>query len=143
MDNDLDGEMPVPTHAPDPLEAADSAAAALHARQSHAILRYTTLRLALFFLAIAVVWLVRVRSPVLLIAIALVLSGLASFVLLGGQRDAMSAQLHQAQHKRRERAAARAAREDAFQGAGEGDQAAAGQTVDVCDADDRTGGSVR
>jgi hypothetical protein len=83
------------------------------ARRPHAILRYTTLRVALFVLALIVLWLVRIREGVLLVAIALVLSGLASFVLLAGQRDAMSAQLHEAAQRRRVKAQLRASREDA------------------------------
>ncbi len=81
-------------------------------RRPHAILRYTTLRVALFVLALVVLWLVRIRDGVLLVAIALVLSGLASFVLLARQRDAMSAQLHEAAQRRRVKAQLRAARED-------------------------------
>ncbi|HEY3923311.1 MAG TPA: DUF4229 domain-containing protein [Acidothermaceae bacterium] len=81
-------------------------------RRPHAILRYTTLRVALFVLALVVLWLVRIRDGVLLVAIALVLSGLASFVLLAGQRNAMSAQLHEAAQRRRVKAQLRAARED-------------------------------
>ena len=79
----------------------------------HAVLRYTTLRLALFLVALALLWLVRIRDGLLLVAIALVLSGLASYVLLAAQRDAMSAQLHAARIRRSARAGARAAREDA------------------------------
>jgi hypothetical protein len=81
-------------------------------RRPYAILRYTTLRLALFVLALVVLWLVRIRDGVLLVAIALVLSGLASFVLLAGQRAAMSAQLHGVAQRRRAKAQLRAARED-------------------------------
>lgn len=81
-------------------------------RRPHAIVRYTTLRLALFVLALVVLWLVRIRDGVLLVAIALVLSGLASFVLLAGHRDAMSVQLHEAAQRRRQKAQLRAARED-------------------------------
>jgi hypothetical protein len=106
------------------------------AQQSHAVLRYTTLRLALFFVAVLVLWLVRVRSPVLVVALALVLSGLASYVLLARQRDAMSAQLRHAQLRRRARSAVKAAREDAFQDAAEP------ESVDrsgVPPADDRSG----
>jgi hypothetical protein len=88
-------------------------------RRPHAILRYTTLRLALFVLALIVLWLVRIRDGVLLVAIALVLSGLASFVLLAGQRDAMSAQLHEAAQRRRVKAQLRAAREDVPDGVDE------------------------
>ncbi len=81
------------------------------ARNSHTVLRYTTLRLAIFLLALALLWLVRVRG-LLLVALALVISGLASYVLLSRQRDAMSVQLSAATARRRARAAARAARED-------------------------------
>jgi hypothetical protein len=88
-------------------------------RRPHAILRYTTLRVALFVLALIVLWLVRIRDGVLLVAIALVLSGLASFVLLAAQRDAMSAQLHEAAQRRRAKAQARAAREDVPDGVDE------------------------
>jgi hypothetical protein len=91
--NDADGDQPAP-------------------RRPHAILRYTTLRLGLFVLALFVLWLVRIRDGVLLVAIALVLSGLASYVLLARQRDAMSAQLHEAAQRRRVKAQLRAARED-------------------------------
>lgn len=77
----------------------------------HAILRYTTLRVALFVLALVLLWLVRFRG-VLLVAVALVVSGLASFVVLARQRGEMSARLHAAQSRRQVRASARAARED-------------------------------
>lgn len=81
-------------------------------RRPHAILRYTTLRVALFVLALLVLWLVRIRESVLLVAIALVISGLASFVLLAGQREAMSVQIREAAQRRRVKAQLRAARED-------------------------------
>ncbi|MDQ1540924.1 MAG: hypothetical protein QOH29_1650, partial [Actinomycetota bacterium] len=42
----------------------------------HAVLRYTTLRLALFLVALVLLWLVRIRDGLLLVAVALVLSGL-------------------------------------------------------------------
>lgn len=79
--------------------------------RTHAIMRYTTLRVALFVLALGLLWLVRFRG-VLLVAIALILSGLASFVLLARQRGEMSARLHEAQSRRQLRSSARAARED-------------------------------
>jgi hypothetical protein len=56
-------------------------------------------------------WLVRVRGA-LLVALALVISGLASYVLLRPQRIAMAAQLAAANERRRARSATRAARED-------------------------------
>jgi hypothetical protein len=82
------------------------------APKPHAILRYTTLRVAIFVAVLLLLWLVRIRDGVLLVAIALLVSGLASYVLLGSQRDAMSAQLHAATVRRRDRANAKASRED-------------------------------
>jgi len=102
---------PCRSDVPD-VNTSDADAAQPAPRRPHAILRYTTLRVALFVLALVVLWLVRIRDGVLLVAIALVLSGLASFVLLAGQRDAMSAQLHEAAQRRRVKAQLRAARED-------------------------------
>lgn len=66
----------------------------------HAALRYTTLRLALFLIALLLVWGVAVvfnmdlssqLSKLTLLAVALLLSSAASFVVLSKQRDAMSA----------------------------------------------------
>lgn len=68
----------------------------------YAALRYTTLRLALFVAALALVWgvavvfhmdLVSSTSKLMLLAVALLLSSAASFVLLSRHRDAMSAGL--------------------------------------------------
>lgn len=73
-------------------------ASGLQAR--HAVLRYTTLRLALFLVALLVVWGVAVvfnmdlssqLSKLTLLAVALLLSSAASFALLSKYRDAMSA----------------------------------------------------
>src|SRR5256885_2252660 len=66
----------------------------------HAAMRYTTLRLALFLAALLLVWGVAVvfdmdlssqLSKLTLLAVALLLSSAASFILLTKQRDAMSA----------------------------------------------------
>lgn len=66
----------------------------------HAVLRYTTLRLALFLVALLLVWGVAVvfnmdlssqLSKLTLLAVALLLSSAASFALLSKYRDAMSA----------------------------------------------------
>jgi len=66
----------------------------------HAVLRYTTLRLVLFLVALLLVWGVAVvlnmdlssqLSKLTLIAVALLLSSAASFVLLSKYRDEMSA----------------------------------------------------
>ena len=54
-----------------------------------AILRYTAARLALFGLALGALFLLGARSW-LLFLLALVLSGLVSYVLLSRQRDAMA-----------------------------------------------------
>jgi hypothetical protein len=66
----------------------------------HAVLRYTTLRLVLFLVALLLVWGVAVvfnmdlssqLSKLTLLAVALLLSSAASFVVLSKYRDAMSA----------------------------------------------------
>jgi hypothetical protein len=86
-----------------PAESTDTAASAaprpaLDTR--HATLRYTTLRLALFLVALLLVWGVAVvfnmdlssqLSKLTLLAVALLLSSAASFVVLSKQRDEMSA----------------------------------------------------
>jgi membrane protease YdiL (CAAX protease family) len=68
----------------------------------HAALRYTTLRLALFLVALFLVWGIATifnmdlgsqLSKLTLLAIALLLSSAASFLILSKQRDAMSAGL--------------------------------------------------
>jgi hypothetical protein len=56
----------------------------------HPALRYTTLRLALFSAVVLLLALFRVRG-LLLLALAVLISGLASYSLLSRQRDAMSA----------------------------------------------------
>lgn len=53
------------------------------------VLRYTALRLALFLGALAVLYLLQMRGVWLLLTAVLV-SGIASLVLLSGPRDAMS-----------------------------------------------------
>lgn len=80
----------------------------------HAIVKYTGMRVGLFAVALGLLLLVPVRGP-LLVALALIISGLASYVLLGPQREAMSAELFAVRERRRARAAARAAREDHLQ----------------------------
>jgi hypothetical protein len=81
-----------------PAAGATPAAPAFETR--HAVLRYTTLRLALFLVALVVVWLVALvfhmdlssqLSKLTLLAVALLLSSAASFIVLSKQRDAMSA----------------------------------------------------
>ncbi|HEX7106647.1 MAG TPA: DUF4229 domain-containing protein [Acidothermaceae bacterium] len=77
----------------------------------HPVLRYTVLRLAIFAIALGLLWLVRVRG-LLLVALAVLVSGLASYALLQRERDAMSARIAQTSARRKARAASRAARED-------------------------------
>jgi uncharacterized protein (DUF58 family) len=57
-----------------------------------ATLAYTTARILLFVVAVILLYLAGARS-VLLLALALVVSGIASFVLLSRQRDVMSGAL--------------------------------------------------
>ena len=66
----------------------------------HAVMRYTTLRLGLFLVALVLVWAVALifhmdlssqLSKLTLLAVALLLSSAASFIVLSKQRDAMSA----------------------------------------------------
>jgi len=78
----------------------------------HAFLRYTTARIALFVVALVLVWLVRLASGALLVIVALFVSGLASFVLLGRQRAEVSTALFERRERGRSQVAAKASRED-------------------------------
>jgi uncharacterized protein DUF4229 len=57
-----------------------------------ATLAYTTLRIAMFAVAVVLLYLVGARG-LLLLGLALVISGAASYVLLSRQRDAMASRL--------------------------------------------------
>jgi len=57
------------------------------------VLVYTASRIGLFVVTLGVLYLLNVRHPLLLLAIAFVVSGIASYVLLSKQRDALSARL--------------------------------------------------
>jgi O-antigen ligase len=95
--------------APDETEpVADPSPAA----RPHAFLRYTTARIALFVVALGLVWLVRLASGALLVIVALVVSGLASFALLGRQRAEVSAALFERRERRRSMIAARPSIQD-------------------------------
>lgn len=96
---------------PDKPGEAEESTPVLPARASHTVLRYSSLRLAIFVIALILLWLVRVRGA-LLVVLALIVSGLASYALLRRQRADMAAQLAAAAERRRDRAVARAARED-------------------------------
>jgi len=77
-----------------------------------AFLIYTSLRLALFVGVAAILYLLGMRD-LLLLAVALVVSGLVSFALLSGQRDQMSAALASRKAAFDQRNAERTAAEDA------------------------------
>ncbi|MET9338552.1 MULTISPECIES: DUF4229 domain-containing protein [unclassified Nonomuraea] len=57
------------------------------------VLVYTASRIGLFVVTLGVLYLLNVRNPLMLIAVAFVISGIASYVLLSKQRDAMSARI--------------------------------------------------
>lgn len=77
----------------------------------HPVLRYTTMRLAIFAVALGLLWLVRVRG-LLLVALAVLVSGLASYVLLQRERDAVSTRVAVAASRRKARSVERTSRED-------------------------------
>ena len=77
-----------------------------------AFLLYTSLRLALFVGVAGILYLLGMRD-LLLLAVALVVSGLVSFALLSGQRDQMSAALAARKAAFDQRNAERTAAEDA------------------------------
>ncbi|MCT9932056.1 DUF4229 domain-containing protein [Planotetraspora sp. A-T 1434] len=56
----------------------------------HPVVVYTLSRLGLFAVALAVLYLVGVRNAYVLFALAFLISGVASYVLLSKQRDAVS-----------------------------------------------------
>ncbi|HKX66661.1 MAG TPA: DUF4229 domain-containing protein [Intrasporangium sp.] len=58
------------------------------------MVRYTILRLLIFFGVLLALWLVGIRNnPILLIALSAVLSAAVSYALLRGMRDEMTAKL--------------------------------------------------
>jgi hypothetical protein len=93
-------------------------------------MRYTVFRLALFAVALGLLWLVHVRG-LLLVALAVLISGLASYALLQRERDAMSVRVAAANSRRKARAAARAAREDDAADELATDEHAAGEHVET------------
>lgn len=76
-----------------------------------ATLAYTTARILLFVAATVLIYLAGARG-LLLLALALLVSGLISFVLLSRQRDAMSGALSNRLRRVRERIDKGAAAED-------------------------------
>ncbi|WP_049559411.1 DUF4229 domain-containing protein [Nonomuraea sp. SBT364] len=59
----------------------------------HPVLVYTLSRIGLFAVAFGVLWLLGLSNMLVLLVAAFALSGLASYVLLSKQRDAMSARI--------------------------------------------------
>ena len=58
------------------------------------VVRYTILRLLIFFGSLLALWLVGIRNnPVLLIALSAVISAAVSYALLRGMRDELTAKL--------------------------------------------------
>jgi hypothetical protein len=114
-----------------PVEPATDAAVDPAARpvRSHPFIRYTSARIALFVAAVVVVWLVRLATGVLLVIVALLISGLASFALLGRQRAEVSAALFDRRERHRARRLAAYEGEDEDEdedGAGDDDGIAPG-----------------
>lgn len=73
-----------------PTESPDSPAASLPEAR-HGLLRYTAERVVLLIAVVGVLWLIGIRSnPLLLVALALVISGFISMVVLNRSRDAAS-----------------------------------------------------
>ncbi|SDG44211.1 Protein of unknown function [Sinosporangium album] len=59
----------------------------------HPVLVYTASRIGLFVVALGVLYLLGLRSWLILAVVAFAVSGLASYVLLSKQRDAVSARI--------------------------------------------------
>ena len=87
------------------------------------ILIYTSSRILLFVATAGVFWLVGFRG-LLLLAIAQLVSGLLSFVLLSGQRDAMSAAVVETGGRFRRKLDERTTAEDAADDAWRAEQGA-------------------
>jgi hypothetical protein len=79
--------------------------------KAHPAVAYTLSRIALFIVALWVLYLVGARG-LLLVALAALASGLISYVVLSRQRDAMSAAVSDRVRRMRERMDASAAAED-------------------------------
>jgi uncharacterized membrane protein YgcG len=125
----------MPDESVDDDDAADDAAAAADPvlARSHPILRYSTARIALFVAASLLMWLVHLASGALLVMIALLVSGLASYVLLGRQRAELSVALFELRERRRAKVAAATAREDSWDDAARTGDSGAPQAQDALD----------
>ncbi|MFI6742222.1 DUF4229 domain-containing protein [Nonomuraea sp. NPDC050451] len=54
------------------------------------VLLYTLSRIGIFLVTLLVLWLLGLQNPLVLIAVSFLISGIASYVLLSKQRDAVS-----------------------------------------------------
>ncbi|MEV4015426.1 DUF4229 domain-containing protein [Nonomuraea angiospora] len=54
------------------------------------VLLYTLSRIGIFAVTLLVLWLLGLQNPLALIAVSFLISGIASYVLLSKQRDAVS-----------------------------------------------------
>ena len=101
-------------------KTAEAVTGAAAAKAQHATLRYLTLRLAIFLVALAALWgivaatghIVTGNGALYLMMGALLISGVASFFVLNRQRDAMSAQVTARADKLTQRIQSNAAMED-------------------------------
>ncbi|MEV1244965.1 DUF4229 domain-containing protein [Nonomuraea sp. NPDC050022] len=59
----------------------------------HPVLVYTASRIGLFVVTLGVLRLLGLQNPVLLIIVSFLISGIASYVLLSKQRDALSTRI--------------------------------------------------
>ncbi|MEV0626448.1 DUF4229 domain-containing protein [Nonomuraea wenchangensis] len=59
----------------------------------HPVVVYTASRIGLFIITLGLLALVGFRNPLLLLTASFLISGVASYVLLSKQRDAMSARI--------------------------------------------------
>lgn len=98
------------------------------------VILYTLARIALFGATAGVLYIVGARG-VLLLALAILISGIVSFVLLSRQRDAVSVSVTERAARMRENLAAGAAREDDDVAADRTESAAGGAALDEA-ADD-------
>ncbi|WP_157248822.1 DUF4229 domain-containing protein [Nonomuraea typhae] len=59
----------------------------------HPVLVYTASRIGLFVVTLGVLYLLGLQNPLLLFVVSFLISGVASYVLLSKQRDAVSARI--------------------------------------------------
>ncbi|MEV0352868.1 DUF4229 domain-containing protein [Nonomuraea sp. NPDC050680] len=59
----------------------------------HPVLVYTASRIGLFVVTLGVLRLLGLQNPVILIIVSFLISGIASYVLLSKQRDALSTRI--------------------------------------------------